>query len=168
MALVATVGAATSNSYVTQTEADSYFASGMHEGNVDWAAVADSDGQDEFLIKATYHIDRQRLKGSKADNTLDGSGVPSQALHFPRAEDNDTGTEFIPIEIKQATYEQALFLIRQVSNVRQQLQAEGVKSAKIDDVMETYGGRRGRIGVLGTEAFALVQPFLLRGGNIVF
>jgi hypothetical protein len=130
MALVATVGAATSNSYVTQAEATTYFASGMHELNATWTAL-DSDGKDEYLIKATLQIEAQRLRGEKND-TSTTSGAPDQRLHFPRSTDVDGSTEFIPLDIKIACYEQAIWLAYAppVSNVRTALQREGVTAAE--------------------------------------
>jgi len=140
MALDATVGGSSSNSYATRVESTTYFADGVHPKHATWTALDDND-KDEYLIMATTHIDMLDIKGGKSDTTTT-SGVPDQALKFPRAADYDGG-EFIPVEVKKACYEQAIYLAEKMACVelRADLQRAGVKSASIGGaVSETFGG----------------------------
>lgn len=156
MALDATVGGGDSNSYVTQAEADAYFASGMHIDNVAWAAL-DSDGQDEYLIMATLQIDSMALVGVKNDDGAT-TGVPDQRLHFPRSEDVDDGSEFIPLPVKLATYEQATHLSKLgTDSTRQTLQAQGVVEAEFADVREKYAGASVVVRPLCARAYQILN-----------
>lgn len=138
MALVSTVGASTSNSYVTRAEANAYFQLDMHPNALKWHELED-EVKDAYLIRATKMIDNCPIAGAKYD-TDTTSGVPDQALKFPRAQDYDDSTEFIPMEVKNATYEQALWLATTgVSDSREEMQARGVTSVSVGDVSETYG-----------------------------
>jgi hypothetical protein len=135
--LVATAGGSTSNSYVTVAEANAYFEE--HPEFAAWDKLATASGKERYLMTATRIIDRQPIDGGKYDTTTT-SGVPDQALKFPRAADYDGGV-FIPVEVKEATYEQALYLAKVggPSNTRAVLQAQGVTAASVDSVSETYG-----------------------------
>ena len=165
MGLVATVGDAAANSYVLRQDADDFFQLGMHPKSETWHVIAD-ELRDQYLIRATYQIDMQKIRGGKADSMLDGSGVPNQALKFPRSQDDDGGTSYIPIEIKRATYEQAVYLAETGSqfDTRALLQAQGVTSVSIDDVSESYGG--GGTSTLDVLA-PIVKQLLLDGGFVV-
>jgi hypothetical protein len=166
MALVATVGASTSNSYVTQAEATTYFANGMHAKNATWSAL-DSSSKDEFLIQATLMIDSLRIKGQKNDTALT-SGVPDQRLKFPRTDDVDDATEYIPLDVKHATYEQAIHLATAGggSETRTQLIAQGVTSVSVGDVSESYdSASAGSLNPLNMLA-PLPRQILLGGGYI--
>ena len=139
MALVSTVGASTSNSYVSRLEADAYFQLGMHPNALKWHDQK-YEAKDAYLIQATRMIDACPINGSKYDTNLT-SGVPDQSLKFPRAQDYDDSAEYIPSDIKTATYEQAIWLVSMgSSDTREQLQMQGVTSASIGDVSETYSG----------------------------
>ena len=163
MALVSTVAASTSNSYVTRAEADLYFQLGMHDKSLTWFKL-DAEDKDQYLIKATLTIDSQKLRGSKYTTTAT-SGVPDQRLHFPRGEDYDDSTTFIPLDVKLATYEQAIyFALSGGSTTRAQLQAQGVTSVTIGDVSESYAGDTQTSGA-GMLA-PLAKQILLKGGYI--
>jgi len=144
MALDATVGGASANAYDTQANATTYFASGMHKDNAVWTALT-SDQRDELLIEATMQIDMEHIDGGKYDTDLT-SGVPDQRLRFPRVIDYDDGTTFVPLSVKEAMYEQAIWLAKyrpaDTATTRRALQAEGVTRVKIGDVEEEYGGTR--------------------------
>jgi len=156
--LVATPGASTANTYATVAEADTFL-----EYSTDWAswdALSDDD-KGRYLVNATKDIEAQPLAGEKAD-TGTTSGLPNQALHFPRAIDND-GTAYIPIAVKLATIEQALFLFQRGSTsatARQRLQEDGVTAASFGDVSETYGGK----GSGGVRLSSAAKAFLLDAG----
>jgi len=170
MALVSTVGASTSNSYVTRLEADAYFQLGMHPNALKWHDQK-FEAKDAYLIQATRMIDACPINGAKSDTGLT-SGVPDQALKFPRAQDYDDSTEYIPADIKTATYEQAIWLVSLgLSDRREQLQAQGVVSASIGDVSETYSGALAGgdpVRKLCPSARAILKNggFLSRGGGL--
>lgn len=98
------------NSYVTETEADTYFETRIDSAN--WIA-ASTELRESALVTATLLID---------DHAWIGAAVSSsQALAWPRnnAIYNDTrlgfnvtiGNTVIPSQVKEAVYEQALHLI---------------------------------------------------------
>ena len=107
MALDATVGGLSSNSYVTVVEADAYFSNRLH-GTSKWDALT-PEVKESSLITTTNILDwHVTFKGHKNDD--------EQALQWPRSSairPNGTGiaTDAIPSEVKQAIYEVALFSI---------------------------------------------------------
>jgi len=99
MALVTTVGGASSDSYVSLADADTYFASGSHLQSAVWAAMNDTQ-QETALRTAARDLDRLRYFGRKAATT--------QALEWPRVYRGLWFADTIPTAIKQAQMEQAL------------------------------------------------------------
>ena len=94
MALDATVGGTSSNSYLTVSEATTYFRDRINSST--WT---DYSNQSALLVTSTLTIDYyMSWYGDKTDE--------DQALAFPR--DGDT---IIPTRIKQAVCELALYLI---------------------------------------------------------
>lgn len=73
IAIDATVGGASSNSYVTTTEADTYFEGRLETDEWDSATSAN---QIAALVMAVRWIDREMYKGVRVDDT--------QALQWPR------------------------------------------------------------------------------------
>jgi hypothetical protein len=115
MALDATVGGASSNSYVTLAEANTYFADRLNStANGDWTndstGVARTDAvKSAALITATRRIDEEMFQGLKASTT--------QALKWPRVNVQDEDglyfeSDSIPERVKQATYICALELLK--------------------------------------------------------
>lgn len=118
MALVATVSGASSNSYVTLAEAESYFDDVLGASdNGDWettlAGAARTDAQKSAaLVTATRRIDEEMFLGYKVSTT--------QALKWPRYEvyDEDgialynSASPAIPERVKQATYACARELLK--------------------------------------------------------
>lgn len=107
MALDATVGGATSNSYVTREEANAYFGDRLHA--TAWTELGNTE-KDQALITATHTLDWYcRWKGIKASDT--------QALDHPRDEvTNPTTGEYYPTNalipaVKVATFELALVFL---------------------------------------------------------
>lgn len=106
MALVATVGGASSNSYVTQAEATTYFGDRLN--STEWTGATSAD-KDKALVTATRRIDEEQFVGEKV--------TAGQALKWPRSEAYDEdGNEFdsaaIPTRVKEATYITALELLK--------------------------------------------------------
>ena len=101
MAIDATVGGTTANSYVTLAEADAYFATRAHAES--WE---DAENQEQLLITASSTIDWFiTWKGLRATGT--------QSMDWPRSGVYDKVGELypedvIPIDVKIATFEMAL------------------------------------------------------------
>ncbi len=148
MALVATAGATSANSYTTRAEANAYFQLAVNPKKATWFALQ-NETKDEWLIRATQTIDAQPINGTKLDTNL-SAGVPDQALKFPLDGDSEGGTAYIRDVVKRCTYEQAIYLAEagDGSTTRQRLQAQGVTSVTIDDVSETYGSSGTSGGVM--------------------
>jgi len=115
-ALVDTPGAANANVYVTLAFADQYFADRL---NTD--AWTGDDNKKKALIQATRDIDALTFTGYKYYTGNDAEGNPLQALEFPRRYNASSSVEYlatgliIPVKIKMATCEQALYLLKQAA-----------------------------------------------------
>lgn len=114
-----TVGGANANSYVSVAEADDFFAA--HLDSSFWSIPAAK--KQAALVQATNRIDREQFGGQLTDRN-------TQRLQFPRsyicvrdanvdATFNDAFNSFyfrsptiIPLELKQATCEMALYLLK--------------------------------------------------------
>lgn len=93
--LDATVGGASSNSYVTQAEADDYFASRLN------SSAWDTANKDAALITAAYDIDSAfKWVGERTDDI--------QFMDWPRIYVDDVESTEIPFDIKRAQMELAL------------------------------------------------------------
>src|SRR5690242_1830582 len=103
MALDATVGGASSNSFGTLTEANTFFADRLYTST--WDAAADAN-KNKALITACFEICQLRFFGEKATST--------QALPWPRiwVRNEDAGfastgyydSDEIPERLKQAQF----------------------------------------------------------------
>lgn len=157
MTLVATPGGATSNSYVTRTEADAYF--GGRFGTSAWDVLSDAD-QDKALMQATRHIDRHLFHGTKS-TTL-------QALQFPRDVQEEALSQ-VPRAVQEACCEEALWICRNIAqggrSVRQERQAEGVESWRVGQASESFG--RAGAASLCPEAMRCLAQWIRRGARIV-
>ena len=116
--LVATLAGATSNSYITVVDAGIYFDNRLDA--TDWAA-ASADNKAASLITATGWLDTLDFYGDRS--------VTTQALKWPRIDVTCDGVEadatFIPREIKDATCEAALALLRNPTMLRAVVTAPG-------------------------------------------
>lgn len=107
-ALVATVGGATSNTYVTRDEANTYFGDRI-DGD-DWTSAA-NDTKDRALLTAAKRIDLEKYEGEKTDT--------DQALQWPRLyvfdevvdPDEELPSDEIPEKVKRAQMELAFAYI---------------------------------------------------------
>jgi hypothetical protein len=105
MALDSTVGGTNSNSYVTRSEGDAYFADRLYKDAWD---DADSNEKERALIMATQRIDQEDFDGYRASET--------QALKWPRTNvyiDSYVylASDAIPKKLKDAVCELALDLL---------------------------------------------------------
>ena len=159
LTLVATVGAATANSYAPAADADTYFEA--HPSWSTWDALS-SPAKERALILATTLIDMEPIDGDKYD-TSTTSGAPDQALRFPRLVDYIDATKVVPPAVKVAAYEQALELARVgATGTRQTLQNEGVvEIVTPDGTKERYaeGG-----GAAQTELCKRARAILMNAG----
>lgn len=111
MALDATIGGATANSYLEVAEADARAANDPISGAA-WQK-APLDERERALVAASDDV----------DTFMRPAGTPfstAQALLFPRAIDA-TGTPaipFLPGLVKKATYEQAAYLLQNAHLIR--------------------------------------------------
>lgn len=125
--LDATVGGATSNSYVDVSSADEYFDNRLHTATWD---AASADDRARSLIMATTGLDyRIDWDGIKADT--------EQALAWPRDgllddDGNILDDESLPVELTNATCDYALILLD--NDLTGLPGTAGVKSLKADVV----------------------------------
>lgn len=104
MALDATVAGAAANSYLTLSDADAYAASDPVNGDA-WLAAAD-DVQERALKAATVDVGLYK-------RSVGLPYVATQALPYPRGIDVDSlDAPFLLADVRRATYEQAVYLIR--------------------------------------------------------
>lgn len=164
MALDTTVGGTASDSYVSLAEADTYFSARF--GAEAYTDLEDAD-QEKALRQATREVDRHRIVGRRH--------YFSQALKFPRQypyhreEPGESTAVEIPLSVKHATLEQALWICQNSPtggrSPRQQLQNEGVTSFRVGSASETFGGGA-MLGVLCPEARQLLSKWITRWGRI--
>lgn len=106
MVIDATPSGVSSNSYVTLTEANAYFA--MRLNADDWSDAEESD-KEKALVMATYRLEQETYDFWRS--------TQSQALKWPRVgvinpDGVDVPSNLIPIEVKNATYELALTMLK--------------------------------------------------------
>jgi hypothetical protein len=167
------------NSYINVADADSYFADRLFSD--EWTNA--TAGQKEQGLKmATKKIDRQQIRGIKADDT--------QSLEFPRAlysNSKSVNPFYDPLknsiettpgwvvetavtqEVKDATCEEAMSILQggKQARKRAQLQAQGVKSFILGSLSESFAGGSQGNQLISVEAQELLQPYLSGGRHIV-
>lgn len=169
VAIDATVGGASTNSYVTEAEADTILEGRL---NADPYTGAVADSQRRALVEAAFTIDRLNWRGVRVNGT--------QALAWPRqyvplrdAATSDSGTWYattvIPDEVKRAQVELAVEFLRLGTTDLAALPAtDGVKRKKID-VLETEYFEN-RVEPRGLDRFprvvSLLTHFLASSGQL--
>lgn len=156
--VVATVGGASSNSYLSVADATTIL--NLRLGVDAWTS-ASTDDQGRALIMATKAIDSNRFQGYPISS--------AQALAFPRNIQKET-SDTIPEDVKQACAEQALWVLQNAStggqSDRQQLQAQGVSSYTIGNLSETFRGGF-QYGGLCSGSQRYLQGYISRTGNLI-
>jgi len=166
-ALVATVGGATSNTYVTQANATIYFSA---RPNVALWTAAASDQKDEALLFAASLFEREKWKGVKG---MTPAGALTQALSWPRrwaptrevdAEPEMITSEWedltlayyselaIPVPVIRGQCELALEILRAGTSdpfAAGGTAGEGITSEKVDVLATDYLGIADRSSGLG-------------------
>ena len=163
MALVldSTVAGASSNSYVSRANADTFFEGRYSDGG--WSALS-SANKDRALVAATRIIDRETFLESPATTT--------QRLKWPRLYvrkvdavnycDYYLVTE-LPQQLKDAVCEMALNLVALAVT---ETAGRKVKSFASDDQSFVYESDGRAAGALPSAVMELLSPFL-RGARLV-
>lgn len=130
MAIIATPGSATANSYGTMVEADAYFVN--HPNQEDWDEATNAE---EALIYATQQLELLDYVGERATDT--------QSLEWPRISDDIFELTWTSIEIppglKKAQFKWALKRILEGSSSGASVITDPVSSLKIgDEATVTY------------------------------
>lgn len=153
--LVATLAGASSNSYITVADATTYFDNRLDAS--DWTA-ATADNKAAALITTTSWLDTVDFYGDRSATT--------QALKWPRTDVTCDGVEataaFIPREIKDATCEAALALLRNPTMLRGVVTAPGsYDEVTLGDLSVKYRGQ-GEVESLQsiTDALPWLRSFL--------
>lgn len=144
------------NTFCTIEYAEEYFGSKVF---ADVWNEADATTQEKALKEATRRINRLKFKGLKADS--------GQVLEFPRQFPQVSECIFgyvkqenIPDEVKAATCEEALAILKYGKSARVKAQEQNVVSVKIGDVSETY--EKGSLGkIYSYEAYELLKPYIV-------
>lgn len=155
------------DTYISQTDATAYVTSRYTSASperVAWTALS-SDDKDILLRQACASIDQQVFAGIRASQ--------AQTLEFPRAilvtslaylpvgyswlsSDYMVQTA-VPTVVTQAQVEEALALAVGVPK-RLQLRRQGVKSFRLGNLSESYGG--GLSGLVSSKAVTLLRAYL--------
>lgn len=151
------------DAYIDITGADTYFAGRLYADA--WTNATDTD-KEKALKQATKTIDRQPLKGRPVDLSQPlafprcylAPGAPLSQYRFDLLPGWWCETE-VPQAVKNATCEEALALLERGNSQRRKLQQEGVQSASIGNLSETYAPGSGR-GLISQEAKELLRPYL--------
>lgn len=105
MTLVATPGSATADSYLTVAAADALAGDDIGPERDAWSK-ADADLKDRALLRATREVDAYVATGWSPYSS-------DQVLVFPREIDvNAEGDPFIPRKVVLATYQQAIYILK--------------------------------------------------------
>lgn len=159
MALDATVGGASANSYLTLAAANALFAARV--GSSTWSAATDEE-KSAALQQATRELDLDITAGCKADS--------AQRLAFPRADQDEPLSE-IPADVQWGCAEQAIWVLAHAASggvsSRQELQAEGVVAFSVGGLSETFGARSGGDSALCARARSYLRGWKSRGGNLI-
>lgn len=166
--LNATIGSASANSYVNDTEVSAYFDDRLNAAT--WVS-ADGDDRTKALLTAVKRLERENWLGSRVDST--------QALSWPRSDvekiDSHSGsgigygyslgelylTTEIPQQVKDAQCELALSLLSGYG----QSGGSTVKSFSADGFSVSFGETRSETS-LPEPVIRLIAP-LIRGAQLV-
>lgn len=144
------------NTFCTMEYAEEYFGGKVFADEWD-KATAETKGK--ALKEATRRINRLKFKGLKAD--------AGQLLEFPRQYPHVESYSFgyveqvdIPDEVKAATCEEALAILKFGDSARTKAQEQNVVSVSFGDASETYA--KGSFGKMHSkEAYELLKPYVI-------
>ena len=120
MSIKTSVGTSTANSYIGVSDANTYFNS-VHDAD-SWVNInttnyssttAVREKKENLLIQATRELDDNlKFNGGKYNTGIYGDVTYYQALEFPRSSNvNNSGDIYIVDEVKDATCEQAIWIL---------------------------------------------------------
>lgn len=139
------------NTYVSDAEADSYFADRLYAD--DWTGATSGD-QEKALLMAKRLLDQQPFAGERTST--------DQILAWPRSGISGVDSATVPQAIKDAQCELALAFLRE--DLTADDGTRGVRSLRAGSVAIEYDGRA-PAKRLPDAAHALLEPFLsLTGG----
>jgi hypothetical protein len=157
--IVATVGSASANSYVTQAEATAYL-----EGRLNSAAWTDASTGDKdiALVEAFRELNTRAYQGRRVSSTQAGQW-PRQWVVDPDSPTLDyVSPTAIPQRVKDAQCELALeFLKAGTTDVAAGISDDGVQTKTVDVLSTTYFGPSERPRGLARypRVLALLSPF---------
>jgi hypothetical protein len=145
VAIDATVGGASANSFTTLAELTTYMEGRLNSSKFDDATT---DNQNRALVEATRYLSVFKWRGHRVDGT--------QALSWPRqwAYDPDSpiqdyyDTTVVPQRVKDATMELAFQFLKQGTTDVAALDAQaGIKRKRIDVIETEYDTVRRPVGL---------------------
>lgn len=160
--IVATVGSASANSFVTLAEAATYMESRLNGST--WETDASTDTKNRALVEATRWLSVLPWQGARVDST--------QALSWPRAwaPDPDSpnlaydyfATDAIPVRVKDATCELAFQFVKAgTTDVAALDPSTGVIEKTVDVLTTKWNGFQRPTGLSAyPSVMRLIQPLL--------
>lgn len=145
-------GSLVANSYLTVAEADEIAANrGLGPAAADWLSASDSD-KEKALMRASSEVDAHLGTVGTRWDTL-------QALLFPRYVDEAIGLPFILPNVRLATYEQAVYVLRnaEVMDNANTRRARGLISFSDDDGSGSVVAARPDFGTMSPQALILLK-----------
>jgi hypothetical protein len=154
--VVATVGSASANSYLTVAEGDGI--ADLYLGTLNWTS-ASTDNKGRALIMATRYLDELTYIGEKVTTT--------QALLWPRTDascgDWTVTTTEVPQPIRQATFDLAEALLGDSTL----LSAPGAGSSELIPGIPNANLKRARVDVIDVEFNSVQQAESKNALNVV-
>ena len=168
------------NSYVDVEFADEYFSTSLTAEK--WENT-DEETKEKALIQATKRIDMQKFAGftvSRYFEVIDSYNQPflqsrlgdleDQKLAFPRVFEyrgRDLYQKEVPTEVKEATCEEALALLKHLDNAskRDERIKQGLIRYRVGDAEEQYSEdlakrMQGKVELLSDMAIQLLSKYL--------
>jgi hypothetical protein len=162
MAIDATVGGASANSYLTVAAADLLAASELGRDMKAWVA-ATVDEKEAALLRATEEVDAEVGRVAYPATT-------TQALLFPRRDDyvQATGIYYVPGRLQRATILQAAFLLRNADLLDDAVsfRARGLQNFSNPDGTSGQLADDASFGRMHPRAQALLTSFAAEGAVI--
>lgn len=153
MTLVATPADADANSYLTVADADALAGDDLGPEADAWLATTVLPSKEKALKRATREIDAHL-------STTWQRYSSTQRLLFPRSIDTLDGDPVIPVGIQRATYQQAIFVLRNAAVIAaaNSRRAQNLASASEPQMGYSQGAEDG-MNVLSPQALHYLSGF---------